>query len=157
LTSRKPRGVIRGMDLFGKVPLVEIPILITEDQKTWLETLVRKGKIAVPPGGTLPEGSVISIFMRTVLWNSEEQRQSLEMVPEEIQKKMCEGQGLVAVQTQVSVDQKAWLDKAAASSKVSLPPGDSPISLFTRVLLENAMEQQKALERADPWADDDEE
>ena len=145
------------MDLFGKVPLVEIPILITEDQKTWLETLVRKGKIAVPPGGTLPEGSVISIFMRTVLWNSEEQRQSLEMVPEEIQKKMCEGQGLVAVQTQVSVDQKAWLDKAAASSKVSLPPGDSPISLFTRVLLENAMEQQKALERADPWADVDEE
>ena len=145
------------MDLFGKVPLVEIPILITEDQKTWLETLVRKGKIAVPPGGTLPEGSVISIFMRTVLWNSEEQRQSLEMVPEEIQKKMCEGQGLVAIKTQVSVDQKAWLDKAAASSKVPLPPGDSPISLFTRVLLENAMEQQKALERADPWADDDEE
>src|SRR5258708_3561507 len=39
LTSRKPRGVIRGMDLFGKVPLVEIPILITADQKTWLETL----------------------------------------------------------------------------------------------------------------------
>jgi len=145
------------MDLFGKVPLVEIPILITEDQKTWLETLVRKGKIAVPPGGTLPEGSVISIFMRTVLWNSEEQRQSLEMVPEEIQQKMSEGRGLVATKIQVSVDQKAWLDKAAASSKVSLPPGDSPISLFTRVLLENAMEQQKALERADPWADDDEE
>jgi len=145
------------MDLFGKVPLVEIPILITADQKTWLETLVKKGKIAVPPGGTLPEGSVISIFMRTVLWNSEEQRQSLEMVPEEIQQKMSEGRGLVATKIQVSVDQKAWLDKAAASSKVPLPPGDSPISLFTRVLLENAMEQQKALERADPWADDDEE
>jgi hypothetical protein len=145
------------MDLFAKVSLVEIPILITADQKTWLETLVRKGKIAVPPGGTLPEGSVISIFMRTVLWNSEEQRQSLEMVPEEIQKKMGEGQGLVATKIQVSVDQKAWLDKAAASSKIPLPPGDSPISLFTRVLLENAMEQQKALERADPWADDDEE
>ena len=145
------------MDLFGKVLLVEIPILITADHKTWLETLVRKGKIAIPPGGTLPEGSVISIFMRTVLWNSEEQRQSLEMVPEEIQKKMCEGQGLVAINIQVSVDQKAWLDKAAASSKIPLPPGDSPISLFTRVLLENAMEQQKALERADPWADDDEE
>ena len=157
MTSRKPRGVIRGMDLFGKVPLVEIPILITADQKTWLETLVKKGKIAVPPGGTLPEGSVISIFMRTVLWNSEEQRQSLEMVPEEIQQKMSEGRGLVATKIQVSVDQKAWLDKAAASSKIPLPPGDSPISLFTRVLLENAMEQQKALERADPWADDDEE
>ena len=145
------------MDLFGKVPLVEIPILITADHQAWLETLVKKGKIAVPPGGTLPEGSVISIFMRTVLWNSEEQRQSLEMVPQEIQQKMSEGQGLVATKIQVSVDQKAWLDKAAASSKVPLPPGDSPISLFTRVLLENAMEQQKALERADPWADDEEE
>ena len=145
------------MDLFGKVPLVEIPILITVDQKTWLETLVKKGKIAIPPGGTLPEGSVISIFMRTLLWDSEERRQSLEMVPEEIQQKVCEGKGLVATQIQVSVDQKAWLGKAAASSKVPLPPGDSPISLFTRILLENAMEQQKALERADPWADDDEE
>jgi hypothetical protein len=79
------------------------------------------------------------------------------MVPEEIQKKMCEGKGLVATKIQVSVDQKTWLDKVAASSKVSLPLGDSPSSLFTRVLLENAMEQQKALERADPWADDDEE
>src|SRR5437660_5168096 len=145
------------MDIFGKEAIGEIPAQITPEQKAWLDMMVRKGKIAVPPGGTLPEGSVISIFMRTVLWNSEEQRQSLEMVPEEIQKKMCEGRGLVAIQTQVSVDQKAWLDKAAASSKVSLPPGDSPISLFTRVLLENAMEQQKALERADPWADDDEE
>jgi len=145
------------MDLFGKVSLVEIPILITADQKTWLETLVKKGKIAVPPGGTLPEGSVISIFMRTLLWNSEEQQQSLDMVPEEIQKKMCEGKGLVETKVQVSVDQKAWLDKAAASSKVLLQPRDSPVSLFTRILLENAMEQQKALERADPWADDDEE
>ncbi len=145
------------MDLFGKVPLVEIPILITADQKTWLETLVKKGKIAVPPGGTLPEGSVISIFMRTLLWNSEEQRQSLDMVPEEIQKKMCEGKGLFETKVQVSVDQKAWLDKAASSSKVLLPSHDSPVSLFTRILLENAMEQQKALERADPWADDDEE
>ncbi len=145
------------MDLFGKVLLVEIPILITADQKTWLETLVKKGKIAVPPGGTLPEGSVISIFMRTLLWNSEEQQQSLDMVPEEIQKKMCEDKGLVETKVQVSVDQKAWLDNAAASSKVLLPPRDSPVSLFTRILLENAMEQQKALERADPWADDDEE
>src|SRR5213080_781654 len=141
------------MDIFGKEAIVEIPAQITPEQKAWLDMMVRKGKIAVPPGGTLPEGSVISIFMRTVLWNSEEQRQSLEMVPEEIQKKMCEGQGLVAMKTQVSVDQRTWLDKAAASSKIPLPPGDSPISLFTRVLLENAMEQQKALERADPWAD----
>src|SRR5713226_7065397 len=126
------------MDLFGKVSLVEIPILIATDQKAWLEMMVKKGKIAVPPGGTLPEGSVISIFMRTLLWNSEEQRQSLEMVPEEIQKKMGEAKGLVGAKIQVSVDQKAWLDRAAASSKVPLLPGDSPASLFTRVLLENA-------------------
>ncbi len=145
------------MDLFGKVPLVEIPIMITADQKAWLEMMVKKGKIAVPPGGTLPEGSVISIFMRTLLWNSEEQRQSLEMVPEEIQKKMCESKGLIETKIQVSVDQKAWLDKATASSKVPLPTGDSAMSLFTRILLESAVEQQKALERADPWADDDEE
>src|SRR5207249_1541660 len=72
LTTRRPHGVIRGMDLFGKAPLVEIPILITEDQKTWLETLVRKGKIAVPPGGTLPEGSVISIFIRTAFLQVEQ-------------------------------------------------------------------------------------
>ena len=145
------------MDLFGKVPLVEIPVLITPEQKTWLEHLVKKGKIAVPPGGSLPEGSVISIFMRTLLWNSEEQRQSLEMVPEEIQKKLLEHQGLVEAKIQISVDQKAWLDKEAATSKVPLPPEDSPVSLFVRLLLDQAMEQQKALERADPWADDDEE
>ena len=108
------------MDLFGKVPLVEIPVLITAEQKTWLETLVKKGKIAVPPGGTLPEGSVISIFMRMLLWNSEEQRQFLEMVPEDIQKKMCEGKSLVATKIQVSVDQKAWLDKAAVSGNETL-------------------------------------
>jgi hypothetical protein len=43
------------------------------------------------------------------------------------------------------------------SSKTLLPPNDSAVSLFVRVLLENAIEQQRALERADPWADDDEE
>src|SRR2546422_4019030 len=112
------------MDLFGKVPLVEIPILITADQKTWLETLVKKGKIAVPPGGTLPEGSVISIFMRTLLWNSEEQRQSIDMVPEEVLREV-QGQTLVEIKAQVSEDQKAWLDKMAASSKVSVPSGDT--------------------------------
>jgi hypothetical protein len=145
------------MDLFGKVPLVEIPILITADQKTWLETLVKKGKIAVPPGGTLPEGSVISIFMRTLLWNSEEQRQSLDLVPPEALSVLLEKKDLVEIRVQVSADQKAWLDRVGASSKAAVPPGDSTVSLFVRVLLENAMEQQEALERADPWADDDEE
>lgn len=145
------------MDLFGKVSLVEIPAMILPEQKAWLEMMVKKGRIAVPPGGSLPEGSVISIFMRTLLWNSEEQRQSLEMVPEEMLKALLEKTGLVETRIQISVDQKAWLDKAAASSKVPLPPGDSATSLFIRVLLEQAMEQQRALERADPWADDDEE
>jgi hypothetical protein len=95
--------------------------------------------------------------MRTLLWNSEEQHQSLAMVPEEILKALLERKGLVETRMQISVDQKAWLDKAAASSQVPLPPGDSAQSLFIRVLLEHAIEQQKALERADPWADDDEE
>ena len=145
------------MDLFGKVALVEIPVMILPEQKVWLEMMVKKGKIAVPPGGSLPEGSVVSIFMRTLLWNSEEQHQSLAMVPEEILKVLLERKGLVETRMQISVDQKAWLDKAAASSQVPLPPGDSAQSLFVRILLEHAIEQQKALERADPWADDDEE
>jgi hypothetical protein len=145
------------MDLFGKVALVEIPVMILPEQNAWLEMMVKKGKIAVPPGGSLPEGSVVSIFMRTLLWNSEEQHQSLEMVPEEILKALLEKKGLVEARIQISVDQKAWLDKAAASSKVPLPPSDSAQSLFIRVLLEQAIDQQKAIERADPWAADDDE
>jgi len=145
------------MDLFAKVPLVEIPVLITLEQKAWLEMMVRKGKIAVPPGGSLPEGSVISTFMRTLLWNSEEQRQSLEAVSKESLDALLTKKPLVEARIQISVDQQAWLDRVGASGQVSLSPGDTAVSLFVRVLLENAMEQQKALERADPWADDDEE
>jgi hypothetical protein len=145
------------MDLFGKVALVEIPAMITSEQKAWLEMMVKKGKIAVPPGGSLPEGSVISIFMRTLLWNSEEQRQSLDLVQDEMLTAILQKKELVETRMQISVDQKSWLDKAAASGKVPLPAGDSAPSLFIRILLEQAMEQQKALERADPWADDDEE
>ena len=144
------------MDIFGNVKLAEIPLLITHEQKAWLEMMVRKGKIAVPPGGTLPEGSVISIFLRTMLWNSEEQRQTLDNLLDEGIEELRRQTGLVEITAQVSEDQKAWLDKMAATSRVSPSPGDSVISMFTRVLLENAMEQQKALERADPWADDDE-
>src|SRR5712692_2542276 len=140
------------MDLFSKVPLVEIPVMITPEEKAWLEMMMKKGKIAVPPGGSLPEGSVISIFMRTMLWNAEELHQSLDMVPKEALNTLLEKKELVEIRIQVSSDQKAWLDKVGASSKVSLPPGDSAVSLFVRVLLENAMEQQRALERADPWA-----
>lgn len=145
------------MDLFGKVPLVEIPVMITAEQKAWLEMMMKKGKIAVPPGGSLPEGSVISIFMRTMLWNSEELRQSLDTVPQEALNALLEKKELVEIRIQISSDQKVWLDKVGGSSKTSLPPNDSAVSLFIRVLLENAIEQQRALERADPWADDDEE
>ncbi len=145
------------MDLFGKVPLVEIPVMITAEQKAWLEMMMKKGKIAVPPGGSLPEGSVISIFMRTMLWNSEELRQSLDTVPREALNALLEKKDLVEIRIQISSDQKAWLDTVGAASTISLPPNDSAVALFVRVLLENAMEQQRALERADPWADDDEE
>ncbi len=145
------------MDLFGKVPLVEIPVMITPEEKAWLEMMVKKGKIAVPPGGSLPEGSVISIFIRTMLWNAEELRQSLDIVPKEALNALLEKKELIEIRIQISSDQKMWLDKVSAASKVSLPPGDSAAALFVRVLLENAIEQQKALERVDPWADDDEE
>ncbi len=145
------------MDLFSKVPLVEIPVMITREEKAWLEMMMKKGKIAVPPGGSLPEGSVISIFMRTMLWNSEELRQSLDMVPQEALNALREKKELVEIRIQISSDQKTWLDKVSVTGKVSFLPSDSAASLFIRVLLENAMEQQRALERADPWADDDEE
>jgi len=145
------------MDLFSKVPLVEIPVLITREEKAWLEMMMKKGKIAVPPGGSLPEGSVISIFMRTMLWNAEEMRQSLDTVPHEALNTLLEKKELVEIRIQISSDQKVWLDTVGVSSKTSLPPNDSAVSLFIRVLLENAIEQQRALERADPWADDDEE
>jgi len=144
------------MDMFGNVKLVELSLLITQEQKAWLEMMVKKGKIAVPPGGTLPEGSVISIFLRTMLWNSEEQRQSIDGLPEDMIEEFRRQSGLVEISAQVSEDQKAWLDKMAAASKVTPAAGDSVMSMFTRVLLQNAMEQQQALERADPWADDDE-
>ena len=145
------------MDLFSKVPLVEIPVMITREEKAWLEMMMKKGKIAVPPGGSLPEGSVISIFMRTMLWNSEELRQSLDTVPQEALNALLEKKELIEIRIQISSDQKVWLDTVGDSSKTSLPPNDSAVSLFIRVLLENAIEQQRALERADPWADDDEE
>jgi len=145
------------MDMFSKVPLVEIPVMVTREEKAWLEMMMKKGKIAVPPGGSLPEGSVISIFMRTMLWNSEELRQSLDTVPQEALNALLEKKELVEIRIQISSDQKVWLDKVGGSSKMSLPPNDSVVSLFIRVLLENAIEQQRALERADPWADDDEE
>jgi hypothetical protein len=144
------------MDIFGNVKLAEIALRITPEQKAWLEMMVKKGKIAVPPGGTLPEGSVISIFLRTMLWNSEEQRQNLDALPPDVIDELRQQKDLVDIKAQVSEDQKSWLDRMAAASQLTPPPGDTVISMFTRALLENTMEQHKALERSDPWADDDE-
>lgn len=63
------------MDMFGKVGLVEIPVLIAPDQKAWLDKMIEEGRIAVPPGGTLEKGSLYSMFIRMLLHNAmEEQR-----------------------------------------------------------------------------------
>ena len=74
------------MDMFGRVGLVEIPVLIAPDQKAWLEQMVKEGKIAVPPGGTLEKGSLISMFIRMLIHNAmEEQKrqEALEMNDED--------------------------------------------------------------------------
>ena len=66
------------MDMFGRVGLVEIPVLIAPDQKAWLEKMVKEGKIAVPPGGTLEKGSVISMFIRMLIHNAMEEQKRQE-------------------------------------------------------------------------------
>lgn len=66
------------MDVFGgKEQLVEIKIQISSDQKEWLERMVKEGKIAVPPGGTLAMGSVVSMFIRALLHNAMEQQAAM--------------------------------------------------------------------------------
>ena len=66
------------MDMFGKVGLVEIPVLIAPDQKAWLEKMVKEGRIAVPPGGTLEKGSLISMFIRMLIHNAMEEQKRQE-------------------------------------------------------------------------------
>jgi len=63
------------MDMFGKIPLIEIPVHITPDQKQWLDKMVEEGRIAVPPGGTLEKGSMISMFLRLLIFNAMEEQQ----------------------------------------------------------------------------------
>ena len=66
------------MDVFGgKEELVDIKVQISRDQKEWLEKMVREGKIAVPPGGTLAMGSVVSMFIRALLHNAMEQQAAM--------------------------------------------------------------------------------
>ena len=71
------------MDMFGRVGLVEIPVLIAPDQKAWLDKMVKEGKIAVPPGGTLEKGSVISMFIRMLLHNAMEEQKRQEVLDAE--------------------------------------------------------------------------
>ena len=66
------------MDMFGKVGLVEIPILIAPDQKLWLDKMIKDGRIAVPPGGSLEKGSLISMFIRMLLHNAMEEQKRQE-------------------------------------------------------------------------------
>ena len=44
------------MDMFGRVGLVEIPILIAPDQKTWLDRMITEGKIRYSSGRNLGTG-----------------------------------------------------------------------------------------------------
>ena len=68
-----------GQDVFGgKEELVEVKFQISQDQKAWLEKMVKTGKIAVPPGGSLSVGNVISMFIRALLHNAMEQQQAME-------------------------------------------------------------------------------
>lgn len=74
------------MDMMGRVGLIEIPVLIAPDQKAWMDRMIKEGKIAIPPGGTLEKGSLYSMFIRMLLHNAmEEQRrqEALEQADED--------------------------------------------------------------------------
>jgi hypothetical protein len=51
-----------------------MPIHLTPDQKRWLDKMVEEGRIAIPPGGTLEKGSVISMFIRMLIHNAMEEQ-----------------------------------------------------------------------------------
>ena len=68
------------MDMFGKVGLVEVPILIAPDQKAWMDRMIKEGKIAIPPGGTLEKGSLYSMFVRMLLHNAMEEQKRQEVL-----------------------------------------------------------------------------
>ncbi|HXX74993.1 MAG TPA: hypothetical protein VEI50_07675 [Nitrospiraceae bacterium] len=66
------------MDMMGRVGLVEIPVLIAPDQKVWMDRMIKEGKIAIPPGGTLEKGSLYSMFIRMLLHNAMEEQKRQE-------------------------------------------------------------------------------
>ncbi len=71
------------MDMFGKVGLVEIPVLIAPDHKAWLDRMIAENKIAIPPGGTLEKGSLYSMFIRMLLHNAMEEQKRQEALEAE--------------------------------------------------------------------------
>ncbi len=68
------------MDMMGRVGLVEISILIAPDQKIWMDRMIKEGKIAIPPGGTLEKGSLYSLFIRMLLVNAMEEQKRQEVL-----------------------------------------------------------------------------
>src|SRR5262245_38612095 len=71
------------MEMFGRVGLVEIPVLIAPDQKVWMDKMIKEGKIAIPPGGTLEKGSLYSMFIRMLLHNAMEEQKREEVLDSE--------------------------------------------------------------------------
>jgi hypothetical protein len=71
------------MDMMGRVGLVEIAVLIAPDQKAWMDRMIKEGKIAIPPGGTLEKGSLYSMFIRMLLHNAMEEQKRQEALEAE--------------------------------------------------------------------------
>ena len=68
------------MDMMGRVGLVELSILIAPDQKIWMDRMIKEGKIAIPPGGTLEKGSLYSLFIRMLLVNAMEEQKRQDVL-----------------------------------------------------------------------------
>jgi hypothetical protein len=77
-TVQSKHTEVMTMEMFGRVGLVEIPILIAPDQKVWMDKMIKEGKIAIPPGGTLEKGSLYSMFIRMLLHNAMEEQKRQE-------------------------------------------------------------------------------
>jgi hypothetical protein len=82
-TSSASRFTEASMDMMGRVGLIEIPILIAPDQKVWMDRMIKEGKIAIPPGGTLEKGSLYSMFIRMLLHNAMEEQKRQEVLDAE--------------------------------------------------------------------------
>ena len=53
------------------------------DQKAWMDRMIKEGKIAIPPGGTLEKGSLYSMFVRMLLHNAMEEQKRQEVLDAE--------------------------------------------------------------------------